>query len=196
MKEKKKKTLLGEFLDLLICCFWLKLGVTYATLITITDDFESLESCLAHFRNTSMVWRHAPIYADVSRHMRPKFLVRFRCLFVHQSWESSCTTQVLLCTMTGLFPSVLVQTLWKQTRCLSVGPFFPPLIKSALSISSCFAQKVGRSLVLGRLYVPSFTTVESWQDLREHETMYFQLHNDSGTVLFYLESLVGFAVGS
>lgn len=84
----------------------------------------------------------------------------------------------------------------KANKMLICRAFFSPLIKSALSISSCFAQKVGRSLVLGRLYVPSFTTAESWQDLREHETMYFQLHNDSGTVLFYLESLVGFAVGS
>lgn len=149
MKEKKKKTLLGEFLDLLICCFWLKLGVTYATLITITDDFESLESCLAHFRNTSMVWRHAPIYADVSRHMRPKFLVRFRCLFVHQSWESSCTTQVLLCTMTGLFPSVLVQTLWKQTRCLSVGPFFPPLLNQLCLFPLVLLKKLAEALFWG-----------------------------------------------
>ncbi len=58
--------------------------------------------------------------------------------------------------MTGLFPSVFVQILWRRTRCVSLRPFFP-FIQSALSISSCFA--CWHESCFGRLFVSSFTTV-------------------------------------
>lgn len=49
----------------------------------------------------------------------------------------------------GLFPSALVQILWRRTRCLSVGPFF--LYSISLVYFLLFCSKVGRKSCSGRL---------------------------------------------
>lgn len=51
--------------------------------------------------------------------------------------------------MTGLFPSVLVQTLRKQTRCLSVGPFFPPLLNQLCLFPLVLLKKLAEALFWG-----------------------------------------------
>lgn len=58
--------------------------------------------------------------------------------------------------MTGLFPSVLLQILWRRIRCLSLGPFSLYSINFVYFLLFC--SKAGRSLVSGGFF-PSFITV-------------------------------------
>lgn len=132
----------------------------------ILEIISGLKQVLTHF---DIFWHMYPMFYCISH------------VSDDQCWESIWVTQVLqksyFCTMADFIPSVFVQILWRQTRCLSVGPF--SFIQSVLSISFCFAQKLAEILFWETFcfffhYCCCCCCWMCWHDFQEKKKLYFQ----------------------
>lgn len=86
------------------------------------------------------------------------------------------------CTMTGLFPYVLLRIIQRRIRCLSLGPF--SLYSISFVYFACFAQKLAEVLFWEAFFHLSSQLLNlCWHNLQAQETMCFQIPDNVGLFL-------------